>query len=283
MIGLKTPAAILRRLLMPTAEPCLACGRSISSVSPAELPQLCENCAGQIPWIMEPRCRICGRVHGCPDCLRPEAQRRPFVINRSAAVYDDLMRQWIAEYKYGGREDFASPFSIMLEQTYHRMCQELSVQEKAHGGRTYNRKGRSWRPDVVTWVPVSVRRLEERGFNQTELMARQMALRLRLPAAELLIRSVHTDKQSKKTRAQRLHNLDDAFSLIPNLDPWGFLKWDPIGNTKHPGGPFPIRVLLVDDIYTTGTTAAVCSTALKRLEKIVDRPVFVYILTLARS
>lgn len=283
MSGLGTPAALLRRLLMPVSEPCLSCGRPIAAASPRELPLLCERCTALVPWIERPRCPVCGRAHGCPDCLRPEARHRAFVLNRSAALYDATMRRWIAEYKYGGREAFAVPFSAMLEQTYRRMRSELSVQEKGRATKPFYRKRKAWSADLVTWVPVSEQRLEERGFNQAELAARQMAHRLRLPAAELLMRSVHTEKQSFKTRSERLHNLDGAFSLLPNLDPGGFKKWDLVGNAKRPGGPFPIRVLLVDDIYTTGTTAAVCASVLKPLENVFERPVFVYILTLARS
>lgn len=260
--------ALLRTLLMPTREHCLACGR------PAKLgivlPLLCERCADRIPWIVEPRCLICGRAQGCPDCRRPEARARAFSINRSAVLYDATMREWISAYKYGGAQRFAEPFSIMLEQAYRRMCRELSA-------------AGAWQADLVTWVPVSAERLEERGFNQAELVARRLAKRLKLPACDLLTRNVHTGKQSFKSRAERLRNLDDAFSLLPNLDPGGFKEWETIGSVKRPGGSFPIKVLLVDDIYTTGTTAAVCASVLKSLENVIDRPVLVYSLTLARS
>ncbi|OWR26854.1 amidophosphoribosyltransferase [Saccharibacillus sp. O23] len=283
MSGRISPSALLRRLLMPVSEACLSCGRPLASASQGELPLLCGRCADLVRWIERPRCPICGRAHGCPDCLRPEARHRAFVLNRSAAVYDTAMRRWIAEYKYGGRESFADPFSVMLERTYRRMRRELSVQEKDRARGLFYRKRNGWNADLVTWVPVSEQRLEERGFNQAELAAKRMALRLRLPAAELLTRNVHTEKQSFKSRAERLHNLDGVFSLIPNLDPGDFKKWDLVGNSKRPGGPFPIRVLLVDDIYTTGTTAAVCASALQSLENVFARPVLVYVLTLARS
>lgn len=260
--------ALLRTLLMPTRDSCLVCGQSAKLG--LMLPLLCERCAGRIPWIVEPRCRICGRAQGCPDCLRPEASARAFSINRSAVLYDATMREWISAYKYGGVERFAEPFSIMLEQAYRRMCRELSTSSL-------------WKADLITWVPVSAERLEERGFNQAELAARKLAKRLKLPARDLLIRNVHTGKQSFKSRAERLRNLDDAFSLLPNLDSGGFKEWEAIGIGKRPDGFFPIVVLLVDDIYTTGTTAAVCASVLKGLENVIDRPVLVYSLTLARS
>lgn len=260
--------ALLRTLLIPTRERCLVCGQSAKLG--IVLPLLCERCAGRIPWIVEPRCPICGRAQGCPDCQRPEARTRAFSINRSAVLYDTTMREWISAYKYGGMERLAEPFSIMLEQAYRLMCRELSISGV-------------WQADLVTWVPVSAERLEERGFNQAEIVARKLAKRLKLPACDLLTRNVHTGKQSFKSRAERLRNLDDAFSLLPNLDPGGFKQWEAIGSVKHPGGSFPIKVLLVDDIYTTGTTAAVCASVLKGLENVIDRPVLVYSLTLARS
>lgn len=307
------PGSALRRLLSPQLDACLACGRSAKLG--AALPLLCERCSARVPWIVEPRCPVCGRAQGCPDCLRTGAESRAFALNRSAVLYDTAMREWIAEYKYGGREQFAEPFSIMLEQAYRRMRRELSVHGESLNGyaaaadvhieksSSIYRNGTErndrlrllpdpsrllitssmWSADCVTWVPVSAERLEERGFNQAELMARRFAKRLKLPACELLDRTVHTGKQSFKTRAQRLHNLDGAFRLLPNLDPRFFKQWDLIGNRKRPGGSFPIRILLIDDIYTTGTTASVCASALKPLEIVLQRPLLIYSLTLARS
>ncbi|WP_172255958.1 ComF family protein [Saccharibacillus deserti] len=280
--------AALRRLLSPRLESCLVCGRS-ARVG-ASLPLLCEYCAAKVPRIVEPRCPICGRAHGCPDCLRPEALLRAFVLNRSAVLYDTVMREWIAEYKYGAREGFAEPFSILLEQTYQRMRRELSKPFPQSGPFASplsvfdsSRRSSVWNADWITWVPLSAERLEERGFNQAERLGRLLAGRLRLPAGELLARTVHTGKQSFKTRAERLRNLEGAFCLAPNLDPRFFKQWDSIGNRKDPQGSFPIRILLIDDIYTTGTTAAVCASVLKTLETGFKRPVLVYSLTLARS
>jgi len=278
----------LRRLLSPRLESCLVCGRAARLG--ASLPLLCESCAARVPRIARPRCPICGRAQGCPDCLRPEAALRDFVMNRSAVLYDAVMRAWIAEYKYGARERFAEPFSILLEQTYRRMQLEFSKPFAESGPFAFprsvfdsSRRSSAWSADWITWVPVSAERLEERGFNQAELLGRRLAGRLRLPAGELLARSVHTGKQSFKTRAQRLQNLDGAFCLAPNLDPRFFKQWDSIGSGKDPRGSFPIRILLIDDIYTTGTTAAVCASVLKTLEIGFGRPVLVYSLTLARS
>lgn len=295
MNGFPNPSATLRRLLSPRLDICLACGRP--ALLGASLPLLCRRCAARVPWITEPRCLVCGRAQGCPDCLRPDAARRAFTLNRSAVLYDKTMREWIAAYKYGGQELFAEPFSLMLEQAYRRMRSELSARseaESAHADRTVVEKrllsrfrhafrSDAWSADCVTWVPVSAERLEERGFNQAERMARRLAKHMRLPAHELLARTRHTGKQSFKTRAQRLHNLNGAFCPAPNLDPRIFKEWDLIGRTKQPGGSFPIRILLIDDIYTTGTTAAVCASALQRLEERSGRPVSVYSLTLARS
>ncbi|GGN93262.1 amidophosphoribosyltransferase [Saccharibacillus kuerlensis] len=242
-----------------------------------------------MPWIVQPRCPVCGRAQGCPDCLRPEARSRAFIMNRSAVLYDTTMRAWIAEYKYGGREQFVEPFSMMLEQAYRQMCRELAGDHEApirhlFSSLTRLMSGRpQWNVDLITWVPVSRERLEERGFNQAELLARKLAKRLNMPACEMLVRMTHTGKQSFKKRAERLHNLDGAFGLLPNLDPRFFKQWDFIGSREHSEGSFPIKILLVDDIYTTGTTAAVCSSVLKRLEAAIGRSVSIYSLTLARS
>ena len=260
----------LRTLLISNRQSCIACGQS--KPVGMMLPSLCESCSSQVPWIVIPNCLRCGRAEACADCARAAEKSRAFALNRSAVVYNAVIREWLSKYKYGGEQRWTEPFSLMLEQAYRRMAVELSK---------FNRI--KWSADLITWVPVSEQRLEERGFNQAEELARHLSKRLGLPAYDLLTRHVHTDKQSFKSRAERLHNLDGAFSLLPNLNPGAFKKWDSIGSGKRPGGSFPISLLLIDDIYTTGTTASVCADILKKLESVIERPVIIYSLTLTRS
>ena len=96
--------------------------------------------------------------------------------------------------------------------------------------------------DCVTPVPMHVRRVRKRGVNQALLLAREVADGLQLPLEEALVRTRNTLQQARLDEAKRMHNLDGAFAVAGNV-----------------AGK---RVLLVDDVCTTGATANACAEAL---------------------
>jgi predicted amidophosphoribosyltransferase len=93
----------------------------------------------------------------------------------------------------------------------------------------------------VTWVPLGRRRKAERGFDQAEALARHVARRLRLPIRKLLRRRTETTPQARRAGPARRAALRGAFVTV-----------------AHP----PPRVLLVDDVMTSGATAAECARVL---------------------
>ena len=109
-------------------------------------------------------------------------------------------------------------------------------------------------PDIITAVPLHKRRLRERGFNQSFLLAQHLTLTLHelMPFVEhlsLLEKTRHTKPQSKQqTRDARLANLEDAFALH-HL----YIKADLEGKT----------IWLIDDVTTTGATLTACAKVLK--------------------
>ena len=112
-----------------------------------------------------------------------------------------------------------------------------------------------WKADCITFVPIHKSRKRRRGYNQAEILAKALSERVNLPCVNLLEKSVKTPNQAKLNRAERLENIKNSFSAL-----------------QKP----PEHVILVDDVMTTGSTAAECSRVLKRAGAKV-----VYVLTFA--
>ena len=106
----------------------------------------------------------------------------------------------------------------------------------------------SMEAECLVPVPIHPARMRKRGFNQAELLARKLGDGLGLPVrTDLLFRCRNTEPQKELGPQGRLKNLEKAFTAAPAAD-----------------GPVPERVILVDDIYTTGSTIEACSRALGR-------------------
>jgi ComF family protein len=98
--------------------------------------------------------------------------------------------------------------------------------------------------DMVTSVPLAKKRLKERGFNQAELLAQVIGDGLNLPYQKTLLRTKETTPQFKLKKEERIKNLDQAFTIITPALVQGK------------------KILLIDDIYTTGTTLGECGKVL---------------------
>jgi len=243
-----TPAWSLSRWFRPDFPTCLICDRDTGSGQPSRLPlpvrhpeaqailrRICRSCRESIPWITAPVCRICGRPEVCPDC--PRRLQRHVAFSRSAVRYDDKMREWLASYKYRGSERLVPLMSAILAFAYERISRETA------GSAVH----------AITSVPLARERLEERGFNQAEQMARTVAAWYGIPYLPLLRRNRHTEKMSLKNRRGRLHDLNGSFTPI-HSEQLQELK------SRHPQ---PLRILLADDIYTTGSTLNECASAIR--------------------
>ncbi|HVZ19136.1 MAG TPA: ComF family protein [Terriglobales bacterium] len=218
-------------LLFPSD--CRLCGLPLASSS--YLP-VCPECLESIEPISGNRCLLCGeRLFSgleqslCGECL---TERPPFVKAAAYGSYEAGLRELIHLLKYEGVKPAAEVLGRMLGEAVTDLVPDFSDTAP-----------------VVIPVPLHTTKLRQRGFNQSELIARAMikqrplGLQLQL-APELLIRKRETQSQVGYTRQQRLANLHGAFAAN-----------DAVAERD---------ILLVDDVFTTGTTVSECARVLRR-------------------
>jgi ComF family protein len=153
------------------------------------------------------------------------------------------MKAWLGMYKYRGHEEMRHLAGTMLLHAYH--LHKQSEPKLPNGTNT--------RAEYITYVPLSDKRLSERGFNQSKQLAEELGRKTGIPVISLLQRLRHTDKQSFKTREDRLEDMQGVFALLP------FAK------NKYQGlfESSPVTLYIVDDVYTTGSTLNECAKAIK--------------------
>ncbi len=208
--------------------PCLGCEAALPW-RPKAL-NLCSDCRASIRRADDEHCRLCGAetATGAWLCLP---------CHRSAPSFDSLVAAW----------SYEPPIDqVILGLTFRRL-ESLAVPVADALGRELSMAGGH---DLVTAVPLHWRRRLQRGFNQSDLIARPLARRLGLPYRRILRRTQATQAQSGLTRSERQANLRDAFRPLGRL-----------GGINVEGA----RVLLVDDVMTTGATLLEASHALKAI------------------
>ncbi len=202
---------------------------------------VCGKPAGKNQYVCD-RCReapiYIGRNSVCLTCLSPVSEGearcgkcvlKPPKYDRliSCVEYSGTLKTSLHRYKFRGRSDLHSAFSKLLI--------ERLVKEDVTNF------------DAVVPVPLSKKRFFERGYNQSALIARDIAMRFNVPCIETaLIRKQHTQPQSTLRYQYREFNVRGAFFLKNSIDVRG----------KH--------ILLVDDIFTTGATVRDASRALSK-------------------
>jgi ComF family protein len=195
---------------------------------------ICEGCRERLNYISEPRCKSCSKPieveekEYCSDC-----ERKKFHYDKGYAVwvYNDAMRNSIAAYKYSSKKEYSNFYTHEMLRLYGGILRKLSF-------------------DAIIPVPIHRSKYLERGYNQAELLAKVIGRELKVPIyTKLLIRNKKTLPQKELSDKERLKNLAEAFEISNQI-----LKVK-LKSIK--------KVLLVDDIYTTGSTVEACSNVLK--------------------
>lgn len=230
----------LCRLVYP--EQCLVCGGLLGLGAR----HFCPGCREGLPWVGEHACSRCGApvglhastAQGCARC-----RSRHLAFRRAVAPlrYQGVARDLILAFKLGRRASLSYVLGEIL-------CGYL-----AEGGL-------SQAADLVVPVPLHWRRRVSRGFNQAALIALEVATRFRLPLAHrLLVRRRATVSQTALSGLGRGANVRGAFAVRPAA---GALR----RLLRREAGPRSLlgkRVLLVDDVFTTGATVHECARVLR--------------------
>ncbi len=224
---------------------CTACGVPLNQ---DPIPLFCSDCWRMIAPLRQPGCARCNRPFASPiaatyspnHVCQPCAERPP-AYAKAWTLYPYLppLQDAICLFKYRGKIALASALAQLM---IHRLSLLPAV-------------------DLIMPVPLHPQRLREREFNQSLLLADRIGAYLKRPVScTNLIRNTPSPAQTTLSRRGRLKNLRGAFSL------------------REPRAVQGRRVLLIDDVYTTGTTVNECATTLRK-----GGSSDVFVLTLARS
>ncbi len=222
---MKKTAAFLRaagELVFPPS--CLSCGKKMRKQDI----QFCRQCRKKLRLIAGPLCTCCGflfssgKNHLCESCLK---MSHHFSRARAVLLYNDISANIIKKFKYGkGREMLAS-FAALKEKS--AVFDDI------------------FSPDIIMPVPLHPKKLRFRGFNQSLILAEIFYKEQREKIdCHNLVRIKNTKAQTMLKGDERRRNLINAFSLV------------------HPDKVRARKIIVVDDVFTTGTTVNECSRVL---------------------
>ena len=221
-IQIRKAAKLLLRIIYPSK--CMGCGRLLDI---DKNQWLCGSCEEYFAEPKGSRCESCGRITEhkgkCTDCLKDSVY---FDKGYCVLEYGNAVRNAILKFKYRNKFRYAKYFGGILSE--------------------YAAENIVFDYDYVTAVPLHKSRLRERGYNQSELMARYLAKSMGTEYRELLVRQRPTAPQNKLNRKQRQENIKNAFIPVENADIEGK------------------GILVGDDIFTTGATMNECCKVLKK-------------------
>ncbi|WP_058485998.1 ComF family protein [Defluviitalea phaphyphila] len=193
---------------------------------------ICDDCKKSLPFIKEKVCQKCGKPidnieerNTCFDCIK-----YPPIYDKGWAllVYEGIVRDMIYRFKYGGHKEYAVYLGVLMANK----IKNENIKEKF---------------DLIIPIPMHLKKKRIRGYNQSEELAKIISKQLKIPIdITILTRIKETKPQSGLSITQRKNNLKKAFKIKQNTD----LKGK--------------KILLIDDIYTTGSTINTCANILKK-------------------
>ncbi len=208
---------------------CLFCGQIMENLKRLAV---CPSCLARLIFFSAPQCPQCGIGFSSPDtpehlCARCLQEKFNFTLARSLGPYEGLMVELVSRFKYQGATYLAEPLGMLLADLQDEYFSFSNI-------------------EILIPVPLHPRRLRERGFNQSLLLARVISRLKKIPLAfHLLERVRYTLPQTQLSGSEREKNVQQAFRVRPNH----FLAGK--------------KALLIDDVFTSGATVGECARVLK--------------------
>lgn len=218
----------LSELIFPAPGFCPVCQQEKS-----DRQEIGRNCLQKIALVIPPICARCGRpqrleVNSAPLCRQCRETRYYFSKARAVAVYEGSLREILSELKYRYRPELGEALGKLLVEW-------VKLHPKF--------------PDfkLIIPIPINDRKLEQRGYNQAELLAKPLQKYLGIPLAnDIIMREKITESQNALCKEERFQNMQGAFRVV---------------NAERLASA---KVLLIDDILTTGATASEAARVLLR-------------------
>lgn len=215
---------ILDLIYPPT---CISCNCILDTFKTTRY--ICEDCKNDFHFKEISGCKICGRNTENELCdICKKFKNVSFVKNYSLFNYEGLYKSFIYRFKYGLKKEYSL---LMAKLMYEYILQKDLLADI----------------DLITCVPMYKEKEKKRGFNQSELLAKELSKLLGIPYKKTLERTKNTVPQSSLTIEHRFKNLNNVFEINQNKK---------INLDK-------LNILIIDDIYTSGATIMKCSDILK--------------------
>ena len=234
----KKVLGILSNLFFPEKIKCIFCGKDVPNF---EEKPFCEHCQKTLPFNNGHKCKVCdseimGEGTVCDFC---KSKHKAFDNSCAVFKYEGIIRTTVLRFKSDNAKYLAKPMAALMERALPENMRDF---------------------DLIVPVPLSAKSLKKRGYNQSALLANEIAKIVGKPATtDLLVKNRETLPQKTLSFKERQANLNNAFHITRKAD---------IKNKT---------ILLIDDVMTTSATANICSNLLKKHCKKV------YVLVFARN
>ncbi|MBQ7340483.1 MAG: ComF family protein [Clostridia bacterium] len=221
-LALKKFKKYIREHLFNVKWRCNWCGEEIFSER-----WFCPECESKLPIIDKAYCNHCGRELKVSDeyCSTCKGKMISIDKGRSVFSYQEPIDKHIKDLKYFGKRYLVEMFGEYLSNVYFKNY---------------------FNADLIVFIPMTKKGKKERGFNQAELLARELSKRVGVPVGDVLEKTKQTTRQAKLGREERLKNLQGTIKV------------------KDKKAVKDKVLLIVDDVTTTGATGEVVAERLKK-------------------